>query len=115
MDPPREEDVFADAEDPFPLKEEQEDEEEEEEEEVDAKIFNTWMQQFRGGDHQKKLAQEEKDEEEEEDDVESEGERPESRCGLEPPVQMRTDRRSSLPCPVRNMSTQKVSAEHQSG
>lgn len=101
MDPDREEDVFSDAEDSFPLREDQEekDEEEEEDEEENARIFNAWMQQYRGGEHQKKQVQEEKEENEE--DMDSEGGRPESRCSFEPPVQMRVDRRSSLPCPVR--------------
>ncbi|KAK5621312.1 hypothetical protein CRENBAI_009921 [Crenichthys baileyi] len=98
MDPEREEDVFSDAEDPFPLREHQEEEEEDEEEdEEDGRMFNTWMQQYRGGHRQKKQRQEEK--EKEEKDRESEGERPESRYSLEPPDQTRSHRRSSLPCP----------------
>lgn len=103
MDPDREEDVFSDAEDSFPLREDQEEEDEEEEEEEDgeedARIFKAWMQQNRGGEHQKKQVEEEKEEDEE--DVESEGGRPESRCSFEPLVQMRVARRSSLPCLVR--------------
>ncbi|MED6273711.1 hypothetical protein CHARACLAT_009307 [Characodon lateralis] len=117
MDPEREEDVFSDAEDPFPLREHQEEEDEddeeedEEEDEEDAKIFNTWMLQYRGGHHQKKQRQEEK--EKEEKDRESEGERPESRCSLEPPVQTRSHRRSSLPCPA-TLSSMQLSRLHSS-
>ncbi|MEQ2267757.1 hypothetical protein XENORESO_010129, partial [Xenotaenia resolanae] len=112
MDPEREEDVFSDAEDPFPLREHQEEEEEDEEEdEEDARIFNTWMQQYRGGHHQKKQRPEEK--EKEEKDRESEGERPESRCSLEPPVQTRSHRRSSLPCPA-TLSSMQLSRLHSS-
>ncbi|XP_008434306.1 putative RING-H2 finger protein ATL71 [Poecilia reticulata] len=115
MDPDREEDVFSDAEDSFPLREDQEEEdgeeEEEEDEEEDARIFNTWMQQYRGGEHQKKQVQEEKEENEE--DGESEGGRPESRCSFEPPVQMRVDRRPSLPCPA-TLSSMQLSRLHSS-
>lgn len=102
MDPYREEaEVFSDTEDPSPLraeeeKEEEEEEGEEEDEEEDAKIFNAWMQRYRGGDRQEKIG-----EEEEEEEGESEGGRAESRGSVEPPVRMRTDRRASLPCPVR--------------
>ncbi|XP_029376991.1 putative RING-H2 finger protein ATL71 [Echeneis naucrates] len=58
--------------------------EEEDNEEEDARSFNTWMQQYRGG----------KEEEEEE----AGGQRPESRSSLGTPVQMRANRRASLPC-----------------
>ncbi|KAM4537896.1 uncharacterized protein V3H82_023668 [Fundulus diaphanus] len=118
MDLDREDDVFSDAEDPFPLREdleEEEGEEEEDEEEGGGRIFNAWMQQYRGGDHQKKQVQEEKEKEgeEEEEDREPEGGRPESRCSLEPPVQMRLDRRSSLPCPA-TLSSMQLSRLHSS-
>ncbi len=109
MDPYREEaEVFLDTEDPSPLRSEEEEEEEEEEgeekeeeedEEEDAKIFTAWMQRYRGGDRQEKIG------EEEEEKGESEGGRAESRSSMEPPVRMRTDRRASLPCPVREQKT----------
>lgn len=102
MDPDREEaEVFLDAEDLSPLTAEDEDEEEEQEvdEEEDAKIFNAWMQRYRGGERQENIG------EEEEEEGESEGRRAGSRSSVEPPVQMRTSRRASLPCPVRPEST----------
>ncbi|XP_037830359.1 histone H3.v1-like [Kryptolebias marmoratus] len=99
MNPDREEDVFSDPEDLLLMRGDQEEEEqdEEEDEEEDVRIFNTWMQQYRGGERQKKQEQEEEEEEEEEEEGEG---RPDSRCSLEPPVQMRSVRRSSLPCPA---------------
>lgn len=97
MDPDREEaEVFSDTEEPQTLgaeeEEEGEEEEEEEEDEEDARIFNAWMQLYRRG---------EKAALEEDGGGESEGGRAESRSSIEPPVQMRADRRASLPCPVR--------------
>lgn len=103
----REEDVFSDPEEPFFIREDREEEEEDEEE--DARIFNTWMQQYRGGERQKKPEQEEGVEEEEEEEVSERG-RPDSRCSFESPVQMRSVRRSSLPCPVRNPKRHKALA-----
>lgn len=105
MDPDREEEeeVFLDTEDPSPPRadeeeeegEEQEEEDEEEEEE-DARIFDAWMQRYRGGDLQ------ERNEEEEDGDGASEGGWAGGRgLGVGPPVRMRGDRRASLPCPVR--------------
>lgn len=74
--------------------EEREEEEEEEDEEEDARIFNAWMQQYRGRDRQEKSEQAESEE------AEPEGGGAESRDSSDPPVLMRTDRRASLPCPV---------------
>lgn len=93
-----EEDVFLNTEDPNPLTadEEGEDgEEEEEDEEEDARIFNAWMQRYRGG------GQQEKSEEVEGGGEQSQRGRGENRRSMEPPVQSRVDRRASLPCPVR--------------
>ncbi|XP_022078105.2 histone H3.v1 [Acanthochromis polyacanthus] len=112
MDPDKEEvDVFFD---PIPLlpeeeeeEEKQEDEEEEEDEEEDAKIFNAWMHRYRGGELQKKSTEEEEVEEK------SEGGRPESRRSLEAPVQMKADRRASLPCPS-TLSAMQLSRLHSS-
>ncbi|XP_072235677.1 uncharacterized protein [Leuresthes tenuis] len=108
MDPDRgEAEVFSDTEDPISLREDDEEEEEEEEdEEEDAKIFNAWMQQYRG--EQKKQG-----EDEEEEKGESERAGPDSRCSFEPPVQMRADRRSSLPCPS-TLSAMELSRLHSS-
>lgn len=97
MNPDREEDVFSDPEDPFLMRGEQEEEEDEE----DARIFNSWMQQYSGGERPK-------NQEEEEDKEGSVGGRPDSRGSLEPPVQMGSGRRSSLPCPVRNRAKPKA-------
>ncbi|XP_024144977.1 E3 ubiquitin-protein ligase CIP8 [Oryzias melastigma] len=111
MDPDREDtEVFSDPEDPFPLRgedDEDEEEEEEEDEEEDAKIFSTWMRQFRGDEGHRK------NEEDEEEERESEREGPESRSSVEPPVQMRTNRRSSLPCPA-TLSAMELSRLHSS-
>nr|XP_046237846.1 putative RING-H2 finger protein ATL71 [Scatophagus argus] len=107
MDPDREEaEVFSDPEDPGPLRTHEEEEEgeegeddEDEDEEEDARIFNAWMQRYRGG------------------EVEAEGESEEgraaSRTGLELPVRMRTDRRASLPCPA-TLSAMQLSRLHSS-
>lgn len=99
MDPEKEEaDVFSDTEEPKTEagedKEEggEGEEDEEEDEEEDARIFNTWMQQYR----RKEIATGQED-----GGGESEGGRAESRGTVEPPVCMRADRRASLPCPVR--------------
>ncbi|XP_038586549.1 ribosomal RNA processing protein 1 homolog [Micropterus salmoides] len=110
MDPDREEaEVFLDAEDPSLLTAEDEDEDEEEEvdEEEDAKIFNAWMQRYRGGERQENIG------EEEEEEGESEGRRAGSRSSVEPPVQMRTSRRASLPCPA-TLSAMQLSRLHSS-
>lgn len=99
MDPDREEEeeeVFLDTEDPSPLRaDEEEEEQEEEEEEEDARIFNAWMQRYRGGDRQERSGAEE------DGDGASEGGRAGSRGGVGMPVGVRGDRRASLPCPVR--------------
>lgn len=100
MDPDREVEVFSDTEEPqtFRAEEEEdggeeEEEEEDEDEEEDARIFNAWMQLYRRGERAVS----------EEDGAggESEGGRAESRSSIETPVRMRSDRRASLPCPVR--------------
>ncbi|KAI3366193.1 hypothetical protein L3Q82_010010 [Scortum barcoo] len=113
MDPYREEaEVFSDTEYPRALRAEEEEEEEEEEEgeeedeEEDAKIFNAWMQRYRGGERQEKTG-------DKEEEVESEGGRAESRSSIGPPVQMRADRRASLPCPD-NLSVMQLSRLHSS-
>lgn len=90
MNPDREEDVFSDPEDLFLMRADQEEEEEEE----DGRVFDSWMQQYSG--EWPKKQEEEKDEEG------SAGGRTDSRGIVEPPVQMGSGRRSSLPCPVRN-------------
>lgn len=105
--------VFSDAEEPRPLMAEEEEEledeleedgekeeEDDDDDEEDALIFNAWMQRYRGGERQKKIGEEE---EEEEEEGQAEGGRPASRISLEPPPTTRTrsDRRASLPCPVR--------------
>lgn len=97
MDPDREEaDVFSDSEEPQTQAREDEKEgeeaEDDEDEEEDARIFNTWMQQYR----RKDMAPGQED-----GGGEAEEGRAESRGTVEPPVCMRVDRRSSLPCPVR--------------
>ncbi|XP_035006433.2 E3 ubiquitin-protein ligase RNF126 [Hippoglossus stenolepis] len=109
MDPDTEEvEVFSGTEVPTPLKPEEEKEEKEEEDvEEDARIFNAWMQRYRGG------KQQEKTREEQEEDVESEGGRTESRSSLEPLVGMRLDRRASLPCPA-TLSAMQLSRLHSS-
>ncbi|KAM9328660.1 uncharacterized protein KZ484_020057 [Pholidichthys leucotaenia] len=98
MDPDIQEvEVFSDTEGPFsPTAENKENEEEEdvdEDEEEDARIFNAWMQHYRRREKQRKSG------DEEEENGESEGGRSRSRSSLEPPNQMRVDRRASLPCP----------------
>lgn len=106
MDPDREEaEVFVDTEELISgravEKEEEVDGEEEEGddgEEEDAKIFNAWMQRYRGGERQEKIG------EGMEEEGEAEGGGTESRSSVESPVQRRTDRRASLPCPVRETS-----------
>ncbi|KAM6893558.1 uncharacterized protein FYW49_019938 [Xenentodon cancila] len=116
MDPDKEDaEVFSETEDRISLREDDEDKEEEEveDDEEDARIFNAWMQQYRGGEQQKKHGDEEEEEEEEEEGRESERGRPESRSGVEPPVQMRSDRRSSLPCPA-TLSGMQLSRLHSS-
>lgn len=106
MDPDREEaEVFSDPEDPFALtaedKEQEEDEVEEDDDEEDARIFNAWMQRYRGGEQQSKVGEEEKEDE----DDESEGGRLKSRSSPEPPAAVKLGRRASLPCPVRTPVT----------
>lgn len=76
----------------------EEEEEEDEGEEEDAKIFNTWMLRYRAGERQEKPEKEEAQEEE------PQTEQPDSRSCMEPLMRMRTDRRASLPCPVREYS-----------
>lgn len=95
MDPDQEK--FLDAEDPLSLRVDDEEEERdgEEDEEEDGKIFNAWMLRCRPGDRQQKPKKEEAEEEE------PQTEEPGSRSGAESPMKMRTDRRPSLPCPVR--------------
>ncbi|XP_068165758.1 uncharacterized protein si:ch211-207l14.1 [Antennarius striatus] len=117
MDPDGEEaDVFSDTEDPNPVRldeeqeegeGEEEEEEDEEDEEEDARIFNAWMKQCRGGKTQEKTG------EEVETEGEPEGRRSESRSSLVSPVQMRTDRRASLPCPA-TLSSMQLSRLHSS-
>ncbi|XP_041822625.1 E3 ubiquitin-protein ligase CIP8 [Chelmon rostratus] len=105
-----EEDVFLNTEDPNPLTadEEGEDgEEEEEDEEEDARIFNAWMQRYRGG------GQQEKSEEVEGGGEQSQRGRGENRRSMEPPVQSRVDRRASLPCPA-TLSAMQLSRLHSS-
>lgn len=60
-----------------------EEDEEEEDEEEDARIFNAWMQRCRGNELPKKTEDKER-----------------STSTLAPPVDVRTNRRASLPCPV---------------
>lgn len=99
MDPDQDEaEVNWDTEEPSPVgedEEEEREEDEEEDEEEDARIFNAWMQQYRGRDRPEKSEQVEESEE-----AEPEGGRAESRNSSDPPVLMKADRRASLPCPV---------------
>lgn len=81
--------------------EEEVEEEEEEDEEEDAKIFSAWMQQYRTGEQQRRTGEEKEVEKEEKEEGEAEGSRASSRSSLELLVPMRTSRRMSLPCPVR--------------
>ncbi|XP_076579487.1 uncharacterized protein LOC143315855 [Chaetodon auriga] len=111
MDPDTE-DVFLSTEDPSPLSadEEEEDgqeEEEDEDEEEDSRIFNAWMQRYRGGQQQEKIV------EGEDGGEESERRRAESRSSVEPLVPMRVDRRASLPCPA-TLSAMQLSRLHSS-
>lgn len=100
MDPDKEEsDVFSDTEETQTEaredeedREEGEEDEEEEDEEEDARIFNTWMHQYR----RKEMATGQED-----GGGEGEEGRAESRGTVEPPICVRVDRRNSLPCPVR--------------
>ncbi|XP_051911467.1 uncharacterized protein si:ch211-207l14.1 isoform X2 [Hippocampus zosterae] len=69
-------------------------EEENEEEEEDAKIFNAWMQRYRGGEQRKTT-----DEERQEGSAES-------TIGAEPSARLQTERRSSLPCPATPTTAQ---------
>ncbi|KAM8871720.1 uncharacterized protein ACB058_003877 isoform 1-T1 [Synchiropus picturatus] len=85
-----EDDAFSEELASLTLKKEDEDEEresEEEDEEEDARIFNTWMNQYRST--QKKIQGEEEVRE-----------RPQNSDGMEPLQQMRVGRRASLPCPA---------------
>ncbi|XP_051283102.1 uncharacterized protein si:ch211-207l14.1 [Dicentrarchus labrax] len=118
MDPDREEaDVFSDTEEPSPLRAdtvEEEVEEEEEDEEEDAKIFNAWMQRYRGGEQQEKIGEEDEEEEKEKKKGESaEGGGAESRSNVEPPARMGSNRRASLPCP-HTLSAMQLSRLHSS-
>ncbi|XP_077460842.1 uncharacterized protein LOC144077173 [Stigmatopora argus] len=88
MDSEDEGEVFSEKQNPVIA--EGEEEEEEEDEEEDAKIFNAWMQRYRGGEHQKT-----KDEEQ---DEEAEEGKTQSRPNLESAARLQTKRRSSLPC-----------------
>ncbi|KAF0046321.1 hypothetical protein F2P81_002850 [Scophthalmus maximus] len=112
MDPDREEaEVFSDTDDPTPPRPvEEEEEEEKEDEEEDARIFNAWMQQYRGGKQTERIREEKETDEEEE---EAEGGGSESRSSFEPQVRMRVDRRSSLPCPD-TLSAMQLSRLHSS-
>lgn len=92
MDSEEEDNVFS-TQSPLRVDDEEEEEEEDDEEE-DGRIFNTWMQRCRGA-GQNKEGQEEQEEKGEEID----GRTPES--NLDPPIRMRTERRASLPSPVR--------------
>lgn len=107
MDPDREKaEELLDTEDPLSLRVDdeeeerdgEEEEEEEEDEEEDAKIFNAWMLRYRAGERQEKPEKEEAEEEE------PQTEQPDGRSSTEPLMRMRTDRRASLPCPVREHS-----------
>ncbi|XP_042260224.1 neurofilament medium polypeptide [Thunnus thynnus] len=121
MDPNGEEaEVFSEEEVLNPLKAEEEDEseegEEEEEEEEDdeeeevARIFSTWIQQYKGGEQQRTIGEEE---EEEEEEGEADGRRTGSRNSLQPPARIRMDRRASLPCPA-TLSSMQLSRLHSS-
>lgn len=117
MDPDRDEaEVFLDTEEPGSLRADEEEEEEEgmeeeeeeeEDEEEDARIFNAWMQRYRGGERQEKIGEEKNGE------AEPEGGRADSKSSIDPPVRMRADRRASLPCPVRkpaNLTTWSINS-----
>ncbi|KAM6957995.1 uncharacterized protein LKV04_022131 [Tautogolabrus adspersus] len=109
MDPDGEEaDVFLDAEEPSSVRAEEEEEEDGEEEE-DAKIFNAWMQRYRGDSLQEKIGEEE----EEEVDGELEEGRSDSRSSLEAAGRTRMNRRASLPCPT-TLSAMQLSRLHSS-
>ncbi|XP_069377360.1 uncharacterized protein [Paralichthys olivaceus] len=82
---------------------EREKEEKEKDEEEDARIFNAWMQRYRGGKQQEKPGEEEEEE--------SDGGGTDSRGSLEPLV--RVDRRASLPCPA-TLSAMQLSRLHSS-
>ncbi|XP_061549715.1 uncharacterized protein si:ch211-207l14.1 [Phycodurus eques] len=76
---------------------------EEDDEEEDAKIFNAWMQRYRGGEQQKKT--------DEEQDEEAEEGRVESRISYESAARLQTKRRSSLPC-LATLSTTELARLH---
>ncbi|XP_070711782.1 uncharacterized protein [Pempheris klunzingeri] len=116
MDPDKEEgEVVSDTEDLSPQRTEEEEDdgesgveaEEDDVEDENAKIFNAWMQRYRGGQKQ------EKDGEQVEVEKKPEGRRPESRGSVESPVRMRVDRRASLPCPA-TLSAMQLSRLHSS-
>lgn len=101
MDPDREKpEEFSDTEDPLSLKVDDEEEErsgdEDEEEEQDENIFNAWVLRYRARDHQ------ERPEEEEVREEEPQTKQSDSGSSMESPIQMRPERRASLPCPVRD-------------
>ncbi|XP_057685613.1 uncharacterized protein si:ch211-207l14.1 [Corythoichthys intestinalis] len=104
MDSEEEGEVFSEDQNPV-IAEEGEEEEEEGDEEEDAKIFNAWMQQYRGGEHQKT-----KDEEQDEEGKKG---RPESRTSLESAARLQTKRRSSLPC-LSTLSSMQLARLHSS-
>ncbi|XP_067357273.1 uncharacterized protein si:ch211-207l14.1 [Channa argus] len=83
--------VFLDAKEPSPLRADQEKVVKEEVDDEDAGVFSAWMQWYREGKQRTDIGEEEKEE------GESEGEQAESRSSSEAAVQMRTDRRASLP------------------
>ncbi|XP_065807781.1 uncharacterized protein si:ch211-207l14.1 [Labrus bergylta] len=99
MDPDGEEaNVFTDAVEPSAVRAE---------EEEDVKIFNAWMQRYRGGTLREKIG------EEEEEDRESEEGRGSSRSSLESEGRTRMKRRASLPCP-NTLSAMQLSRLHSS-
>ncbi|XP_075951290.1 uncharacterized protein LOC142953107 [Anarhichas minor] len=104
MSSEEEDNVFSDQSPLTVEKEEEEEEEGDKEEEEDGRIFNAWMQRYRGGRSQKKTEEEEKEGGEE-------GGRAESQ--LDPPVIRRMDRRASLPCPA-TLSSMHLSHLHSS-
>nr|XP_057906883.1 E3 ubiquitin-protein ligase RLIM [Doryrhamphus excisus] len=76
--------------------------EEDEEEDDDAKIFNAWMQRYRGGQQKNKP----------EEDADNEAdERAESRNNSESAVRLQSKRRSSLPC-LAPQSTMQLAHVH---
>ncbi|XP_062236329.1 uncharacterized protein si:ch211-207l14.1 isoform X2 [Platichthys flesus] len=110
MDPDTEEvEVFSDTEVLTPLTPEEEEEKEKTEEEdveEDARIYNAWLQRYRGGKQQEQTR-------EEQEEVDSEGGGTGSRGSFEPLFGMRADRRASLPC-AATLSAMQLSRLHSS-